>query len=98
MVTNTLIIYAVVAVLLVAWVLAIILSVRRVLRKERHAKRSEDSSQSNQKNETISPMETQNKETYQTPAITVVEVKIEGLVCLSPRDIYENDEYNPFGG
>lgn len=43
-------------------------------------------------------METQNKETYQTPAITVVEVKIEGLVCLSPRDIYENDEYNPFGG
>lgn len=44
-------------------------------------------------------MEPQNKETYQTPAITVVEVKIEGLVCQSPRDIYEkDDEYNPFGG
>jgi hypothetical protein len=35
MVTNTLIIYAVAAVLLVAWVLAIIMSVRRVLNKDR---------------------------------------------------------------
>lgn len=32
------------------------------------------------------------KDSYQAPAITVVEVKIEGVVCLSPG------EYNnPFG-
>lgn len=38
MVTQTTIIIAVAAVLVVAWVLAIILSVRRVLRKDRKTK------------------------------------------------------------